>query len=199
MHAVLDALISEREQQESEMRAIESLRLWRRFLIGLRIRERIEREYGDVEGEEVEPGWSEERGKLVQALMPKGKGKERAIEGEGESQNVIVDDMDKEEEQEGGFLKHSSQNMLGEPISLRSLAAEERSSHTHSVWDGNEISQSLDVNEGGFLREDPNCVSGGSGGCFIPEEDNNSTDRAGDEQSLLSEDPDMDNEDMDWF
>lgn len=186
------------------MRAMESLRLWRRFLIGLRIRERIEREYGDVEEGEGEHGW-EERRKLIRTPTAKGKGKGKAMEGKDERHNAVVDEVDEEEEHAGGFLKDSSQDMWREPISLRSLAAEETetvqcgSSHVHNVQDGKGIFQNHDANEGGFFREDSNCVDDESGGGFIPDENNNLTDRADDEQSLLSEDSDMDNEDMDWF
>lgn len=199
---MLDALISEREQQESEMRAIGCLRLWRRFLIGLRIRERIEREYGDVEREEGEYGWVGERSKLIQEPTPEGKGKEKAREEEDEKLDAVGDEV---EGHEGGFLNDNSQDIWREPISLRSLATEGSetvqcgSSHTHSMWYGKGTSQDLDANEGGFLRDNFDCVGDGNGGGFIPDENINSMNRADDEQSLLSEDPDMDNEDMDWF
>ena len=62
LYAVLDAIISEKEEEDAEKKSLENLRLWKKFLLGLRIRERIENEYGDVKGGEGLEGWGREWG-----------------------------------------------------------------------------------------------------------------------------------------
>ena len=52
VEAVIDGLLDERARAEEEARTIATLRMWKRFLVGLRIKERVATYEVDGEGEE---------------------------------------------------------------------------------------------------------------------------------------------------
>ena len=52
IEAVIEGLRDEQAQAEEEMRTVAALRMWKRFLVGLRIKDRVDTY--EVEGEETE-------------------------------------------------------------------------------------------------------------------------------------------------
>jgi len=158
--------------------------------LGLRIRERIENEYGDVKEEEGLGGWGGERKKTVGSGVYKGKGKAMLAQEEA--------GVDLEPHQEaGGFMRGDEPEVRREPTSLRSFAK----GNDAGVFP---LESNAGVESGGFLLEDTD----GSGGAFMPDETGTASDGGGgftpeemteDDQSMLSADPDIDNEDLDWF
>lgn len=52
IEAVIEGFRDEQAQAEEEMRTVAALRMWKRFLVGLRIKERVDTY--EVEGEETE-------------------------------------------------------------------------------------------------------------------------------------------------
>lgn len=201
LYAVLGAIISEKEEEDVEKKSLENLRLWRRFLLGLRIRERIEDEYGDVKEGEGLGGWGRERKNIIEVDKWKGKASQvrrKSAEAEG---------VDLEQIQEaGGFMRDDGLEVRREPISLRSLAKGDGGSGGRGFLpEGN-----AGVDEGGFLPEvtdggggfmpEGTGIDGGgdNGGGYIPEVSGDTRINS-DDESMLSADPDMDNEDLDWF
>jgi xeroderma pigmentosum group C-complementing protein len=51
IEAVIDGFRDEQAQVEEEMRSLAALRMWKRFMVGLRIKERVDGY--EIEGEEV--------------------------------------------------------------------------------------------------------------------------------------------------
>jgi xeroderma pigmentosum group C-complementing protein len=51
--AVIEGFRDEQAEADEEMRSLAALRMWRRFMVGLRIKERVDGY--EVEGEKVEP------------------------------------------------------------------------------------------------------------------------------------------------
>ncbi|KAF8429638.1 hypothetical protein EV426DRAFT_703435 [Tirmania nivea] len=202
LYAVLDAIIAEKEEEDAEKRSLEKLRLWKRFLLGLRIRERIENEYGNVkEGEGLE-GWGRERKKII--VSDKGKGKASQVQ----RISAEVGGIDLEQSQEaGGFMGDDKPEMRREPISLRSLAkGDGKNDGDGFLSEGNAGADE----GGGFLPEDMDggfmldgaSVAGGNDDDdgFVPEVNGDTRANSDDDdESMLSADPDMDNEDLDWF
>ena len=194
LYAVLGAIISEKEDEDAEKKSLENLRLWKKFLLGLRIRERIENEYGDVKEGESLGGWGRERKNII----GQDKGKGRA--GQVWRKSTEAEGVNLEQSQEaGGFIRDDEPEVQREPISLRSL-----------------VKGDSENDEGGFLPRDNAGVDEGGG--FLPEDTDGGggfmlggTGKAGsggdggdtkvnsDNESMLSADPDMDNEDLDWF
>jgi xeroderma pigmentosum group C-complementing protein len=52
IEAVIEGLLDEEAQVEEEMRSMATLRMWKRFIVGLRIKERVDGY--EIEGEEAE-------------------------------------------------------------------------------------------------------------------------------------------------
>ncbi|RPB24529.1 Rad4-domain-containing protein [Terfezia boudieri ATCC MYA-4762] len=189
LYAVLGAIISEKKEEDAEKKSLENMRLWKRFLLGLRIRERIENEYGDVKEGESLGGWGRKRQSIIEADKGKGKASQlwrKSAEAEGL--------LDLEQNQEaGGFMREDKPEVRREPISLRSLAKGDGENDA-----GGFLPEDIaGVDEtGGFLPGDTDCDAG-----FMPEGPgiDDSGVKSDDDESMLSADPDMDNEDLDWF
>ncbi|KAF8457685.1 hypothetical protein BGX38DRAFT_1139181 [Terfezia claveryi] len=202
LYAVLGAIISQKKEEDAEKKSLENMRLWKRFLLGLRIRERIETEYGDVKEGESLGGWW--RQSIIEA--DKGKGKASQVwRKSAEAEGVV----DLERNQDGStFMREDKPEVRREPISLRSLAK----------GDGNNDAggflpeDNAGVDEaGGFLPGDTDGdvgfmpegagTAGGSddGDGFIREVIGDKRVKSDDDESMLSADPDIDNEDLDWF
>ncbi|KAF8469064.1 hypothetical protein BDZ91DRAFT_679403, partial [Kalaharituber pfeilii] len=49
---VIDAIVAEQEEQQAEKKRIEALKLWRKFLVWMRVVRRLEEEYGEVKESE---------------------------------------------------------------------------------------------------------------------------------------------------
>ena len=200
IYAVLSAIISEKEEEDAEKKSLENLRLWKKFLLRLRIKERIENEYGDVKEGEGLKGWEREQKKIVE--VDKGKGKASQVQEEAEGVGL------EKGQEAGGFMRDDGLEVQKGPVSLRSLAKGDNENHGGGFPpEGNagvgESGGSLPENTdggGGFIPEEAGAAGGGDDrGGFIPEVSGYTRASSDDDESMLSADPDMDNEDLDWF
>lgn len=173
--------------------------------MGLRIRERIENEYGDVKDGEGLSGWERESEKLAEAS----KGKGKLVQ----SESVVPEEERSENEEAGGFVKYGGSGAQEEPVSLRFLATKqyegEDEGNAFFGEGGFPLDEGDDTYGGGFVpettdgvgnhRSDGGARGDGDGGGFVAEEEGIAIEGQEDEGSVMSQDPDMDNEDLDWF
>ncbi|KAI7365755.1 Rad4-domain-containing protein, partial [Hortaea werneckii] len=165
VEAVIGGLEWEAELEVSRQRSAQALRLWKRFLTGLRIAERV-RTYGDA-------------GKGVSGGDAEGKdGNARSID---ERTGSISPSARTDEEEDGRELPTAGQYSIDELIasstktsSKNSLARKKKRRVDDS--DEEEILADDDSEEdaGNRLSQDPDAeYSGGGGGGFFPDDDGN--------------------------
>ena len=160
---VLSGLIREQENRDAAKQSAEMLGLWRKFLIGLRIREKIENEYGDVEEDDKQG--------VSGGGADKGKGKQKVtVSGSAHGMHVEEEVMDKAtERRRKAMIAAGERRHELRPISLGELARRERGGDS----DGEDEE---DDGGGGFLRAEGRDDEGGE---YMPEGDKEDEEHGG--------------------
>ncbi|KAI7652730.1 Rad4-domain-containing protein [Hortaea werneckii] len=167
VEAVVEGLEWEAELEVSRQRSAQALRLWKRFLTGLRIAERV-RMYGDA-------------GKAVVGGDAEGKDGNAGVAGEQSGGNLAAVVPDENSEEDGRELPTAGQYTLDELIasstktsSKNSLARKKRRKVDDSDEEEILADDDSEGDVGDPLSQDPDAeYSGGGGGGFFPDDGGN--------------------------
>ncbi|RMY53693.1 hypothetical protein D0863_13868 [Hortaea werneckii] len=167
VEAVIGGLEWEAELEVSRQRSVQALRLWKRFLTGLRIAERV-RMYGNT-------------GKSVSGGDAEGKDENAGVAGEQSGGNLAAVVPDENSEEDGRELPTAGQYTLDELIasstktsSKNSLARKKRRKVDDSDEEEILADDDSEGDVGDPLSQDPDAeYSGGGGGGFFPDDSGN--------------------------
>ncbi|KAI7208819.1 Rad4-domain-containing protein [Hortaea werneckii] len=167
VEAVIEGLEWEVELEVSRQRSAQALRLWKRFLTGLRIAERV-RTYGDA-------------GKGVVGSDAEGKDGNAGVAGEQSGGNLAAVVPDENSEEDGRELPTAGQYTIDELVALSTKTSSKKSfprKKKRRVDDSDEeeilADDDSEGDAGDPLSQDPDAeYSGGDGGGFFPDDGGN--------------------------